>query len=272
VAGVVIGQLSALTALAFYFGWAHEAEFLGYFGLSTSAVNLSTTDYLLNGVSVAYWPLMLLGVLVVLAQAAHPRIRARVTAWPRPERRLWLGGAVLVGVTLLMVALVGLLQVWIFPRPVPMIPLLITSGVTLITYSAVLASLVQPSGSTLPDKAQFVALAGLIAGGTFWIWASYASQSGRSDAEGTAAQLVYRTDVTVFSADRLLLAGPGIHVDSVGDEQSKYHFRYTGLRMLVRSDNRYFLLPKNWRRGADAVVVLSESDDVRLQFVAPPYP
>src|SRR4051794_26007634 len=74
VAGVVVGQLSVLTALAFYFGWAHEADFLGYFGLSTSVVNLSTTDYLLNGVSVAYWPLMLLGILVVLAQAAHPRI------------------------------------------------------------------------------------------------------------------------------------------------------------------------------------------------------
>jgi len=124
----------------------------------------------------------------------------------------------------------------------------------------------------LLHKAQFVALAGLLAGGIFWAWGSYAGRVGTADAQQMALDLPYRTEVSVFSAGRLGLDGHGVTFDAYGDDDSVYHYRYTGLRLLLRSGDRYFLVPKNWQRGRDAVFVLSESGGVRIQFVAPPYP
>jgi hypothetical protein len=92
-----------------------------------------------------------------------------------------------------------------------------------------------------------------------------------SAAKHVAAQLPYRTDVTVFSSNRLLLQGPRMHVDQINDPQSQYHFRYTGLRLLLRSGDRYFLLPEGWKHGADSLFIVTESQNVRLQFTASPY-
>jgi len=272
VTGLVLGQLSAVTALAFYFGWARTNAFLQYFGLDASVVNLSTADYVLRSVGAAYWPLMWIGLLVLVALTVHSLIRSALATMSAIRRRSWLLAMVLLGAAMLTVAFAGLFQVWIFPPSVPVIPLLITSGVALITYTAVLYSRADIGRRGVLQRAQFVALAGLIAGGVFWMWGSYAAEGGTSSAEGTAAHLAYHADVSVFSSQRLALAGPGIKVDAIGDDQTVYRFRYTGLRLLLRSDNRYFLLPMGWRRGRDPVIVLSESHDVRLQFVAPPYP
>jgi len=180
--------------------------------------------------------------------------------------------AVIVAVAMLAVAIAGLRQVWIFPRSVPVIPLLITGGFTLITYSAVLHSHEEEGSKSLLTKAQFVALSGLIAGGVFWAWGSYAATQGEMAARHVEDRLAFRTDVSVFSAQRLGLTGPGIRVDEIGNESSLYRFRYTGLRMLLRSDDRYFLLPTAWQRGRDSVFVLLESKDLRVQFIAPPDP
>jgi hypothetical protein len=271
VMGLVLGQLGAVTALAFYFGSVHTNAYLRYFGLNTSVVSFATADYVLRSVGPVFWPLMWLGLFVVVALAVHPLIRRMLDARPKTRGR-WLGGAALVGVALLAVAAAGLFQVWIFPPSVPVIPLLITGGVAIPTYSAALYASSDRRGPTLLRRAQFVALSGLIAGGVFWAWGSYVSTLGTAAARDTAANLAYHADVSVFSAQRLVLNGHGIQADPIGDEDSLYRFRYTGLRLLVRSDDRYFLLPKEWRRGEDPVIVLSESDEVRLQFVAPPYP
>jgi hypothetical protein len=269
VVGLVLGQLGVVTALAFYFGWARTNAFLRYFGLDTSVVSLTTTDYVLRSVGPAYWPLMWLGLLVVVALTLHSRIGRIFNVKPRLRGPLLVCTAA-IGVAMLGVAMSGLFQVWIFPPNVPVIPLLISSGVALLTYSAVFYTPPGPRSKTLLGKAQFVALSALIAGGIFWAWGSYADTQGVGAAREMDDNLAHRADVSVFSAQRLGLNGPGIVVDPIGDEESVYRFRYTGLRLLMRSDNRYFLLPKEWQRGHDAVIVLSDSEEVRLQFVAPP--
>jgi hypothetical protein len=272
VAGLVLGQLSAVAALAFYFGWARTNAFLQYFGLDASVVNFSTTDYVLRSVGPAFWPLMGLGIIVVAALLVGPPVRATIASMAVHRRRAALIVIVLLGVVLLVVAAIGLLQLWIFPRSVPVIPLLIVGGVALITYAAVLHTSFATGSRTLLHKTQFVALAGLMAGGVFWAWGDYAGHTGTLSAQKTAAELAYRPDVSVFSARALGLSGYGIEFKPLGTAEGAYHFRYTGLRLLLRSDNRYFLLPKGWQRGRDPVFVIIESPDVRLQFVAPPYP
>ena len=86
----------------------------------------------------------------------------------------------LLGVAMLVAAAVGLLQLWIFPRSVPVIPLLIVGGVGVITYAAVLRAGYATDARGLLHQAQFVALSGLIAGGIFWAWGDYASRTGSS--------------------------------------------------------------------------------------------
>jgi hypothetical protein len=270
VAGLAFGQLGAITALAYYFGWARAQAFLRYFGLDTSTVDFSTTDYVLRSVSAAYWPLMVLGTVVVLALALHPRIR---TALERAgsRRGRYLDVAAAVGVGMLSLAVAGLYNVWVFPRSIPVVPLLLTAGIAVVGYSWFLR---WPGASRQATdvlrKAQLVALAGLIAGGLFWTCGSYATTVGETVAREYAEDLPYEAEVLVFSAQRLGLKGPGVQVDPIGDEASVHRFRYTGLRLLLRSGDRYFLLGKDWRPGHDSVFVLSESDTVRLEFLAPP--
>lgn len=267
---LLVGQLGVVTALAFYFGWARTSAWLGHFGLDSSVVDFGTTDYVLRSVGAAYWPLMGGGVLVVLALAAHPRLRTWVRGLPRRRRREVLAGAAATAAVLLAVALAGLAQVWVFPPSVPVIPLLITGGTALATYVTVLAGDRGPQAPGLLTTAQFVAMCVVIAGGVFWAWGSYAAALGSSAARDTAAHLAHRTDVAVFSTQRLGLNGPGVVVDAIGDDDSRYRFRYTGLRLLLRAEERWYLLPRDWQRGQDAVFVLRESDGLRLQFVAPP--
>ncbi len=268
--GLVLGQLGVVTALAFYFGWVRTYAYLRYFGLDTSVVDFSTTDYALRSVSAAYWPLMCLGLLVVLALAADPWIRAALAGAGAQGGR-YLALAALAGVGMLGVVVAGLLDVWIFPRSIPVIPLLLTAGLAVIAYSWALHSARHVGrGAAVLGKTQVVALVGLIAGGLFWAWGSHASNVGEVAARDDAEHLPYEAEVLIFSAQRLGLAGPGVDVDPIGDEDSVHRFRYTGLRLLLRSGDRYFLLAKEWQPGRDSVFVLSESDQVRLEFVAPP--
>src|SRR3954470_3422343 len=271
VVSLVLGQLSFIAALAFYFGRVSTGAWLQYFGLDTSLVDLSPTDYVLRSIGPSYWPIMGLGVLVVAALFVDPLIRAKLSVMPAAWRRVVFVGTAVVCSTLLVIAILGLLQVWIFPRSVPVIPLAISAAVAIATYATVVHSAGNGARSLL-HKAQFVALTGLLAGGIFWAWGSYAGRVGTLGAQQMALDLPYRTEVSVFSGGRLGLDGHGVTFDAYGDQDSVYHYRYTGMRLLLRSGDRYFLVPKDWERGRDAVFVLSESQDVRIQFVAPPSP
>ena len=45
-----------------------------------------------------------------------------------------------------------------------------------------------------------------------------------------------------------------------------YRYRYSGLRLLIRSGGKYFLLPGNWTRDAGTVIVLGDRPDYRFEF------
>src|SRR3954453_18968391 len=116
VVSLVLGQLSFIAALAFYFGRVSTGAWLQYFGLDTSLVDLSPTDYVLRSIGPSYWPIMGLGLLVVVALFVDPIIRARLSVMPTRWRRVVFVGTAVVCSALTIIALLGLLQVWIFPR------------------------------------------------------------------------------------------------------------------------------------------------------------
>jgi len=62
------------------------------------------------------------------------------------------------------------------------------------------------------------------------------------------------------------LAGAGITAAAVGVAPARYRHCYTGLRLLLRSGGRFFLLPEHWTPGQAPVLVVAESDSVRVEF------
>jgi hypothetical protein len=72
--------------------------------------------------------------------------------------------------------------------------------------------------------------------------------------------------VVVYSAQRLQLDASGVRVETVGGDDSAYRFRYTGVKLLIRSGGKYFLIPASWTRSDGVVIPLPERDDLRFEF------
>jgi hypothetical protein len=73
----------------------------------------------------------------------------------------------------------------------------------------------------------------------------------------------------LYSDARLGIAGPGVKVEPITQEDSRYHFRYEGLRLLVNTGDSYIIAPQGWTLGRDALSVLP-SKDARIDLVAQP--
>lgn len=101
----------------------------------------------------------------------------------------------------------------------------------------------------------------------FWATAIYAQDRGAALAGAMASDLGNRPAAVVFSERQLAIAGPGVQMDRLGGEDALYRYRYSGLRLLVRSDNRWCLIPAGWtRHGNVSVITLPESDGVRVDY------
>jgi hypothetical protein len=51
-----------------------------------------------------------------------------------------------------------------------------------------------------------------------------------------------------------------------------YHFRYSGLRFVARSEARYVLLPENWSRQRGSAIILEDRPELRFEFEPPRFP
>ncbi len=65
--------------------------------------------------------------------------------------------------------------------------------------------------------------------------------------------------VTVYSQKPLMLEGAGITMEEIGSDKDTFRYKYQGLRFLVRSGGRYFLLPHLWENDVSYAIVLAES-------------
>jgi hypothetical protein len=142
------------------------------------------------------------------------------------------------------------------------------------TYAVILLLGAGPLMAGLPQRggggagrrvfAGAVALAVLC---TLWAAGLYALARGKEDARTHARTLPDRTAVVVYSKERLALSGPGIKAEPLGGE-NRYAFRYTGLRLLIEREGRYYLLPVGWRRDLHATYVLKEDEELRVELYA----
>src|SRR4051812_4354994 len=72
----LVSQTAVLAAFLFYLGWARTQAISAYFGIDNSLLGLTPADYILRSINVALRPLIVLGILALVAMSIHKRLRA----------------------------------------------------------------------------------------------------------------------------------------------------------------------------------------------------
>lgn len=257
-------QAVVLTAVLFYFGWARAKATYGYFGVDISVLNFSTSDYILHSVDAAFPLLVAVGLLGLAAMILHEQLRPGLADVKRAD--LLAQGAVRVGGALVAVGFILALYLTGPGGSDFWGPAVLLIGCALTAYAfAVRNKYGTPNG---PWFLVAMASMGLLA--LLWTTTAYANYAGTQLAEEIRSGLPSAAEVTVYSAADLVISGPGITMSTIQAPDSMYHFRYSGLRMLVSSGGQYFLLPSGWRQGQGSVIVLpAGGGNIRVEFAAP---
>ncbi len=267
----VIAPVTLVTALAYYFGWTATHASAAYLGIDESVLGFTTQDYVLRSITAIFWPLCIGLVVGAVALRAH----AIVSSWPaagdsRPRATTYLRVTVVVlgasGALLLGYGIAALQNRWLF-RGFSLAPLSMTLAVALLAYAVGLRSSRRGhgAGSRAPSLT-VVLISLLVAVGLFWQVAEWATAVGVGQTQALVATLRSRPSVTLFSTRSLALSGPGVTQTRLADPDGAYQYRYTGLRLLFRTDERYFLLSEQWDRRNGRLFVIDDTHDVRFEF------
>lgn len=274
--GSVVAPTTLLTSLLYYFGFAHSASFLRYFGLDISLLGLSTQDYLIRSVDVLFVPLVVtftVGSLILWGQA---RALDRITAAPDADRRLrW--ASLALAATGLLVFTIGLTGIFVIKSRARFglqFPLCFGAGAVLVAYASRLhaRSVRSRTGAAVRSTA-LLEVAGaflLVSLSLFWASTNYGTAVGTSRARQFEREFRSYPAAIVYSQESLHLEAPGVTETSCAEPAGGFRFRYDGLRLMIRSAGRYFLLPEAWTRDGGVALMIPESDRVRLQFIARP--
>jgi hypothetical protein len=274
-----IGQLVApttlLTAVLFYFGWAHVYWYFNYFGVDSTTLNPSIREYLMRTVDALFVPLTLVGLIgmaVLWGYIALPEsVRAR-----RPGRWATSVIAVIAGAVLLN----GVSRIYVVTplnKGLCVAPVSIIAGVLIFWLLVVLRRqrLRESLPATAPPPSQAAAVAEwvilflMVGINLFWIATDYSVAVGQTRAREWAAQLPTSSQVVIYSEKELHLSGPDVRMASCGTDPatgSAYRFRYDGLAPLSRIGDHYILVPRTWTPGHGAAIVLPAQSPGAIRF------
>jgi hypothetical protein len=156
------------------------------------------------------------------------------------------------------------------------IPLVLAGGTAAAAYGGWLSSAADDRRTPRPDlppwqrALRVLLVGGVITLGLFWEVSNYAAVVGRGYALELASSVPKLPRATAFSASPLGIQAPGVREERLSAEpaptKDTWRYRTTGLRFLVRSGGRMFLLHDGWTPQRGTVIVLPDNDQVRWQF------
>jgi hypothetical protein len=274
IAGLV-APTTLITALALFFGWVRTSAQMYYFGLDPTLVTLSNQDYLLRSAEPIFIPLGALLLVILLAVWGHAL--AINSLQKHDKARGWVNLAlIVVGCGLLIFGVVSAACDLRVATSVMLPQLSPGIGVALITYAGYLGGEQRhPANGNAAGTATAHRLA-LVVSATlatlvmvlslFWAVSRYANALGIQYAQRYAATLIDQPSVDVYSKQRLYIKSGGVLEARIGDADSTYRFRYSGLRLLLRSGGSYYLLPASWSARHGVVIVLPEDQSMRFEY------
>lgn len=272
--GRVVAPASLLTAMFYFFGYTREREFYRHFGVDLGTVGLSTTDYLVRSAGVAFVPLAVLAVLTAVALTVESALTAGLA---RCTGRTGVGAACLLATTaaaLLAVAVAGLVTPTREIGSQPLVaPIALGSAALVTCYGLALAErhAATPAGMRRALAAgrptRIGALVILIIISIFWVTANIGAARGRVAASTFERTLVTQPQAIVFSRQKLYISGSGVTMVPLDVSNSRYAFRYNGLRVLLHNKGLWFLLPAGWQSGDGTVLLLPDNDpEIRIDL------
>lgn len=272
--GAAASNVAIITGLLYYFGWVSADSYYSYLGVHHSLLQFSPPDYLLRSVNTAFLPITAGGISLVILLNIHRRLSTFIQADRHREkliqsttRILQPMFAVLIGLIAIRIAMpqwinIGSDTTWA-------IGLLATAIAILYLDQLIETGKVSPRDTrrvAVDRQLRKTALYILIIGGAVWATSLYAQQVGNDRAAAYIANLSSSPEVIIYSVGRIAIAGPGVKVDELKQQKSYYHFRYSGLRLVIRTGGKYILLPQGWSRSQALINVVPDSSEVRIDI------
>lgn len=269
----LLPPITLLTALATWYGYELILTRGRYFGLDPSVLEFSTRDYVFRSASAVLGPLLYLLVALVGLVLVHAGVSR---ALRRPHlNNLARRAAVILLAAGMLLAVEGL-RVISDETVLSSLPVLRTlflpAGALLVSYGIWMLVEVSEAKHRLQpwERVGWVLAAGVIVVSVFWCVSVAAEAAGMRDSyrlyQGHLRDL---PKVVLYSSKPLSIEGPGIDVTPIPDPSAAYHWRYTGLRLLVYSSGKYFLLPSGWASTGDSAIVLRDEPGLRFEFQEP---
>jgi hypothetical protein len=265
--GAVVAPATLVTALAYYFGWRRERAFAGYFGIDSSVLGFSNSDYVLRSVDALFVPFAVVLLVVFAVLCLHVLVADRVARFDVAPLAAAAGlGAIAIGIALAVghpiAASHGYLQA-LGPGV----------GAILVAYSV---NRWRPRAGGAAGAAYVGIAIALVS--AFWATAEYADTRGRSEAERLARNLGVDPQVSVFSRSNLNIdTGEGSAAANgcpalklTKARRGAYPYRYDGFVLLLRSNGKLFLTPEPafdvWDAKFDPIFVLPDDGSIRIQL------
>jgi len=262
--GVVVGQVTILGALLFYFGWVRTQSLLLYFGLDNNIVPQSWNDYVLRSPNVVVPALTLASVAAMLFVLLFAVVWRYLRDRTRLHRRMLLVSYCL-GAVILVMGMLGYFNIVVYSATFPFVPLFIAVAVALLTLGVWLSTIgvsrEAEASLPLPILMGFVLITCLLC--VFWSVSVYATNVGHDLAVSIEQFPSQRPKVVLYSEEGLGFTAP-VNITNIDDGQ--YQVRYSGLRLLIYASDRYILIPEAWRRGHDPVFVVRDSSEIRVEI------
>jgi hypothetical protein len=266
VAGILtlLGPGTVTVGILYYFGWARTHALFAYFGIDPNVLDLSTPEYVLRSADIL-WPALTAIVVVILLAAS---LRAE---WIRlARRRIVVAGCAAAGSALLVLALLDLLLLHL--RYPFLVPLEIIAAVVLLDFARTALRRMRSPLAASPHppvhrRAETQVLLIFVLLNAFWAVSLFADQSGQGRAEHLeATRFAEIPDVVLYSRDRLHVDAANVEETDLGKDYQPYRYRYSGLKLLVRTARASVLIPYSWSTGNAYAVVLRTDADVLITF------
>lgn len=271
--GVVGPPLTIATALLFYFGWALSAEQARAMGVDESIFAMSTRDYVLRSLSALFVPLIV-GAGVLLVWVVVHGLLLDLIQDPQRRGAVRRFGQVLAWSAWWVVSGFGLITMGLIPRWGELaLPLSLAIGFLLTEYGLRLRDLADGAAGVAPlrrpgwvGSLRGVLVGVLVTAALFWEVANFAEVVGRGKAERVVASANDYPLVVVYSQRDLRIEAPGVSAQTLPGVESDYRFRYSGLHLLQRTGEKFFLVPGDWAPTASPLIVLRDEESIRFEF------
>jgi hypothetical protein len=277
VLGQFVAPATLLAGLLFYWGFFHARGFCAYFGVNSSLLGLTTTDYVMRSADGLFVPLAVYATVALTLLWGWTALPKRFTEGPWPP---WLL-RVTIAVAILLVV-IGLSRLFVetwFNSPLMAAPSCIITGLLLLWAIVIARRRTLPAepgtgprrSSYVTRPVEWVLIIFLAAGSFFWGATDYSLAVGNSRAVEFQDGLTRKPGATVFSEKALGLNMAGVTSLVCTLPEAAYHFRYDGLVLVMTTGENFVLVPRSWSPETGTAVVLPRNGPgaIRLEFHSP---